>query len=492
MSLSSRNIKRIKRAIVVLGPVFVVTACSGDLVYREEGRGSQPGEDASGPVDVRDSDGLVDAVARDTADDSSSADVLSDAPGDLTDEDAALDVRGEEADVEEQDPCRTPGDDRSVAVNFQPAGGAPSGWQADSGLRFDPRRGRGWSRDLSAATRRRGMVSDPLLDTAIFPGSPSGPDTWELELPPNRYAISLRSGDPLSEQGPNKVVAEGRVLLDARMSAAGEFLRVDDELVEVCDGRLTLTIGDGASDTALNWIKVETTQEDAPSCTPSTEVCNAVDDDCDSEVDEGGVCDPTPEPGCVFSSLTSPDAIRGAGFALNGGTFRDGGWAVDQVNDNLAQRFPGDYSSGYIRFDAKGLDRIIPLDPNNHGCERFIFNMNYLESAGPTGTRMWFATMENNCAGRPRGNLRIGLADGQCCNDSGRLPAQSDGAWHQYEVSWTPDRIRLTIDGQVWIDGGSGGAHVGSDPKLLFGSEGVSGDQSNAVFRNLSVCKGQP
>ncbi len=43
-------------------------------------------------------------------------------------------------------------------------------------------------------------------------------------------------------------------------------------------------------------------------CTPSDEVCNGRDDDCDGEVDEGGVCDPPPDPDASVPPFGDPDA----------------------------------------------------------------------------------------------------------------------------------------------------------------------------------------
>jgi len=52
------------------------------------------------------------------------------------------------------------------------------------------------------------------------------------------------------------------------------------------DGRLTQTCINGCSDGACSGPPPQ------PQCVPSTEICNNVDDNCNGQVDEGGVCTP--------------------------------------------------------------------------------------------------------------------------------------------------------------------------------------------------------
>jgi len=112
--------------------------------------------------------------------------------------------------------------------------------------------------------------------------------------------------------------------------------------------------------------------------------------------------------------------------------------------------------------------------------------------AGTTSARrrdLDASTRDRSPAGVGRGNLPVGLAEGQYCNDSGRLPDQDDIQWHAYVLTWIPSRILATIDGNTWIDGDSGGAHGGNDIYLELGSECASGDETNAIYRSLAVCR---
>jgi len=400
------------------------------------------------------------------------------------------------------------------AINFQPEDrDPPDGWARDTGRPFDGGRGFGWGRDVSHKTRRRNRHADPLLDTAIFPGEGALIDRWEIVVEPGTYLVSLASGDPLAAQGPNHIVAEGVLLVDDVMTGANEFVTARDQEVVVVDGRLTLDVGDGTDDTALNWVVVRSRDADQPpDCQPSAEECNGRDDDCDGQVDEGCPPDCQPEaeecngrdddcdgqvdegcpvdPECIRTSLGDGGAIDAAGFTRHGGNFRDGGWAVDATCHRLTRRLAGDWSRGRLAFDAKGLFHHIPHREGTHGCERFILNMNRGSNRGADHSRLWWASMTSGC-GAPRGNLRVGLAHGRCCNDSGRLPDADDNRWHRWELAWTTDHVTVRIDGDAWIDSPSGGAHVGSDVDLEFGSECARGDETGAVFRNLEVCRGE-
>ena len=437
---------------------------------------------AEGPGDE---DGAGDETDED--DDAQEGGAVAGEPGDEGDE-------GDEGDMGDEGDEGGEGDDPGVSyvlgVNFQPQDGdPPTGWSRDSGAPFDAGRGYGWDGDLSAKTRRRGLDADPLLDTAIFPGEQGRSQRWELALPAASYRVSVASGDALAEQGPNRIVAEGVVLIDSAMSAPGQFLFAQDVEVTVADGRLTLDVGDGTDDTALNWIVVRTEGEEFPGDGPP-DVVPPDDDPPDDDPPDDDPPDDPPPADCIASSLADGGAIDAAGFNRQAGTFRDGGWAVDNQCDRLRIRLPGDWSVGTLAFDAKGLLRAQPHDERSHGCERFILNMNRESRAGAAHARLYFASMTSGCAGSPRGNLRVGLSDGACCIDSGRMPDVDEGGWRRFELSWTPGHIRVTVDGDVWVDGGSGGSNVGSDVDLEFGSECVGGDQNLAVFRNLEICPG--
>ncbi|MBI5529523.1 MAG: hypothetical protein HY897_24625 [Deltaproteobacteria bacterium] len=369
-----------------------------------------------------------------------------------------------------------------LKINFGPPGfSPPAGWQHDDGSTFDNGRGRGWSRDLTSATRKRNVTGDPILDTVMFPGGIGVVDMWEIVVPNGDYKVSLASGDEF-EQGPNRIEIEGVVAVDSVMSAAGQFIRVNDLPVTVTDGRLTLRAGDGTEDTALNFITITS---GTVQCTPEPEVCDGKDNDCNNQIDEGGVCQP--DQVCYSSSLSSQQEVEAAGFRFKGGSFRDGGYAVDGTGDRIERTLSGVFDKGAMEFEAKDLLRIIPFESGTHGCERFVFNLNIHEGENPQKARMVLANMASDC-GQPRGNLRVILAGAFCCMDTKRLPDQSDGQWHKLKVTWDGAEVRLLVDGVEWGSEGYGGITLGTDPYLWFGSESAGGDETGAVFRNLKAC----
>ncbi|MBN1771582.1 MAG: VCBS repeat-containing protein [Deltaproteobacteria bacterium] len=60
-------------------------------------------------------------------------------------------------------------------------------------------------------------------------------------------------------------------------------------------------------------------------CTPATETCNGVDDDCDGATDEGGVCDAAPPPTSAADEL----ALQAAAWETGGSTDVDGDGRAD-------------------------------------------------------------------------------------------------------------------------------------------------------------------
>eukprot|EP00964_Phaeocystis_antarctica_P025822 scaffold14526_cov67-Phaeocystis_antarctica.AAC.1 len=92
-----------------------------------------------------------------------------------------------------------------LLINFQPentVATVPSGWLKDTGAIYADRgngQSYGWSCDLSADTRERGVSSDPLLDTfVIFDRNNMCALTyWSIELAPGTYLVEVGCGDVL-------------------------------------------------------------------------------------------------------------------------------------------------------------------------------------------------------------------------------------------------------------------------------------------------------
>lgn len=153
-----------------------------------------------------------------------------------------------------------------LRISFGPPGApVPAGYQADEGAVFDAKRGWGWNRDKSRSARHRASEPDPLLARHIGAGGAAASDRWEVVVPNGRYRVSVGCGDPQTAQGPHRVVVEGVVAVKDHLTAAGEYVRAENVVVRVRDGRLTLDAGavgtrltdpGGDTDTSLKYIVI--------------------------------------------------------------------------------------------------------------------------------------------------------------------------------------------------------------------------------------------
>lgn len=126
---------------------------------------------------------------------------------------------------------------------------------------------------------------------------------------------------------------------------------------------------------------------DGGSCIPSTEVCDGADNDCDGQVDEGGVCggdDPPPgdvpdiddlpltcehSSGCTLTSDTSAGACRTVQWSTAGGSLRVQGCEKDGDHVELYRQaapsgdFTACFANGCVTED-NGFARFIPELPD--------------------------------------------------------------------------------------------------------------------------------
>lgn len=159
---------------------------------------------------------------------------------------------------------------------------APGPARLDSGAPFDPRRGFGWDdpphggpvpgvlmngrpvdRERAGVTQR--IIDDSRCGARLSTGWVAFPDTWRCRVPDGHYLITICGGDPENEQGPHRVVVQGQVAVENRITAPGEFFRVVDLPVTVEDGVLVMTTGggnptrvsaDGTNDTILCYLLI--------------------------------------------------------------------------------------------------------------------------------------------------------------------------------------------------------------------------------------------
>jgi hypothetical protein len=87
-------------------------------------------------------------------------------------------------------------------------------------------------------------------------------ETWMMNLPDGRYRVTVRVGDPVSDQGPHHVRVQDVQVFDRVFTREGELTERSAE-VTVSDGRLTMRVGgggtgqDGTSDTVLQSLVIE-------------------------------------------------------------------------------------------------------------------------------------------------------------------------------------------------------------------------------------------
>ncbi len=146
----------------------------------------------------------------------------------------------------------------ALKINFQPASAiVPAGYLADSGAVYAARgngQSYGWDIDLSAQTSKRNLNSDPRLDTAVFTWNTTR--SWSCALANGNYLVTLASGDAQWYHGQNWVELQGAVVINNVASAPNQFLVLSNVPVTVSNGKLTVRIGNGSWETALNYVDI--------------------------------------------------------------------------------------------------------------------------------------------------------------------------------------------------------------------------------------------
>ncbi len=152
-----------------------------------------------------------------------------------------------------------PGNGESYAkINFQPSGtSTPTGYQADIGEAFSSRSGGyayGWLSGENIATRfRSGNVEEKFRTlNHLQKGSAR---TWEIAVPTGTYELEIGCGDAEYTDQVNNLNVEGLQVIDAD---GQDNLDVFDLTVEVTDGRLTISPGNGAVNAKICYINIST------------------------------------------------------------------------------------------------------------------------------------------------------------------------------------------------------------------------------------------
>ena len=122
-------------------------------------------------------------------------------------------------------------------------------------------RGYGWSGEARGATQRT-RPSDVLRSTHVYAGSETRTSVWSARVPNGTYLVTICIGDD-RPQGPHHVAVQGRQVVDARATAADEYLEIRDIPVAVRDGALSLALGGHrkpsvgkGGDSTLCWLQI--------------------------------------------------------------------------------------------------------------------------------------------------------------------------------------------------------------------------------------------
>lgn len=152
----------------------------------------------------------------------------------------------------------------AIAINFQPANvEAPSDYSVDSGLIFDSTRGYGWTSALTSDAgwrdRNNTISPDQAYDTLVFIKDTVIPQaTWELSVPyDGYYNVTVCMGDPTYGNDIQEVQIEGVSVISGESLTTDKRWIEKSSLVNVVDGKLTLTFAGSTTYARLCWIKVE-------------------------------------------------------------------------------------------------------------------------------------------------------------------------------------------------------------------------------------------
>lgn len=148
----------------------------------------------------------------------------------------------------------------SRRINFTGKNSKPvTGFEMDTGLMFDQKRGFGWKRNISQNHCRRNQLAEDYRDTFLFTRNF---DSWECKVPNGSWSVTVCVGDSDHVQAGQWVTIEGIPVIKGETTARGSFLE-KQLTVDVKDNRLSIDIGkpNSKTNTCLNWIQFERAQK---------------------------------------------------------------------------------------------------------------------------------------------------------------------------------------------------------------------------------------
>lgn len=148
-----------------------------------------------------------------------------------------------------------------IRINFQPSGSpVPAGYLADTGAPFGARgngQTYGWNANTQETRDRNAQSSpDQRYDTLNHMQKPTNPNgRWEIAVPSGSYDVKVVMGDPGYFDSVFRLNAEGTQILSATPSTSSRWQEAT-AVVNVSDGRLTLSNGSGASNNKLCFVEI--------------------------------------------------------------------------------------------------------------------------------------------------------------------------------------------------------------------------------------------
>lgn len=146
----------------------------------------------------------------------------------------------------------------SWKINFQPADApVPPGYLADTGATFAASGdglSYGWNLNQAAFAKQSNSTNSPDLRYDTFIEMESNA-VWEIQLPDGVYGVHAVAGDPDAGAGVFHIEAEGVPVVYGTPSASHPWIE-GDAIVEVSDGRLTLSYGPGAISNRICFLEI--------------------------------------------------------------------------------------------------------------------------------------------------------------------------------------------------------------------------------------------
>jgi hypothetical protein len=146
---------------------------------------------------------------------------------------------------------------QDIKINFQPSSATiPAGYLPDYGEVFGDRGNGytyGWDMDITGASRRRGVSSDPRYDTVVQMQETATPATWEIELPRGVYNVFLACGDAGYVDQINTMDVEGTIFTDP--DGRDNYDEYTGMII-VTDGRLTVRPAPGGTKCKVLFIHI--------------------------------------------------------------------------------------------------------------------------------------------------------------------------------------------------------------------------------------------